>query len=73
MVTAKKKQKQKRYPGCLRSSRSDWYVLQRRCQPTPTPIYIPGTMFYSVGANRGQLLYAYVYIYLMRGVTTAGE
>ena len=23
-----------------RSSRSDWHVLQRRCQPTPTPIYI---------------------------------
>ena len=22
------------------SSRSDWHVLQRRCQPTPTPIYI---------------------------------
>ena len=24
----------------LSISRSDWHVLQRRCQPTPTPIYI---------------------------------
>ena len=28
-----------RYLGCLFSSRSDWRVLQRSCQPTPTPIY----------------------------------
>ena len=40
----------------LSSSRSDWHAVQRRCQPTPTPIYIY-TMFYSVGENRGQLLH----------------
>ena len=24
----------------MSSSRGDWHVLQRRCQPTPAPIYI---------------------------------
>ena len=39
MVTAKNKTKKKTVPW-LSSSRSDWHVLQRRCQPTPTPICI---------------------------------
>ena len=32
--------KKKKTVPWLSSSRSDWHVLQRRCQPTPTPIYI---------------------------------
>ena len=51
MVTAKKK----KVPW-LSSSRNEWHVLQRRCQPASTPIYIPGIMFYSVGTNPGKLL-----------------
>ena len=38
LVTAKNKTKNT--VRWLSSSRSDWHVLQRRCQPTPTPIYI---------------------------------
>ena len=45
MVTAKnKKQRIKRYPG-LSTSRSDWHVLQRRCQPCRTPIYIQSRLY----------------------------
>ena len=46
MATAEKKKKVLWLP----SSRSDWHVLQRRCKPTPTPIFI---MFSSVGAGGG--------------------
>ena len=35
----KKKTKTKTVPW-LSSSRSDWHVLQHRCQPTPTPAYM---------------------------------
>ena len=58
MVTAKKKEKNNGTLAVYRTSRGDWHVLQHCFQPTPSPIDILRSItFYSVGANRGQLLY----------------
>ena len=50
--------KKKKTP-LLSSSRSDWHVFQRRCQPTPTSIYIKCyTASVPTEANH---LYIYIY------------
>ena len=64
----RKKRNKKTVPW-LSSSRSDWHVLQRPCQPNANPNI--HEMFYSVGANRGQLLY--VYIFFQEGGSSLGS
>ena len=57
MATAKKK-KTKWYPGCLAHA-----VIGMCCNVVANqrePQYTFSLMFYSVGANRGQLLYIYI-------------
>ena len=57
MVTAKKKT----VPPWLSSSQCHWHALQRRCQPTPAPIYI-SCFTASVLAEANHYIYIYIYI-----------